>query len=141
MTWLAASAPGDSTLDRTFGLLPEAYASYRELEAQLWDAGLDRAMLERVRARIATMVGDAEGADPVRAAEAAAAAALGDADRAALAFAEQYVLDAHGVTDACCAAVVDAFGEPGAAALTMAVAVFEATSRFRVALSAEEGTA
>lgn len=141
MTWLASSAPGDTTLDRTFGLLPEAYAAYRELEAQLWDAGLDRAMLERVQARIATMVGDAEGADPVRAAEAAHAAALGAADRAALAFAEQYVLDAHGVTDACCAAVVDAFGEPGAAALTMAVAVFEATSRFRVALGSQEVTA
>src|SRR5690606_38228335 len=92
------------------------------------------ALLERCRARIAQLVGDSEGADPRRAQEATRQDRLPGADRAALCFAEQFVLDPHGVTDDMCAAVVCELGEPGAAGLTLAVAVFEATSRFRVAL-------
>lgn len=134
MTWLPVAAAGEDVLDRTLGLLPEAHRMYRELEDAVWACGLDRALLERCQARIAHLVGDTRTADPRRAREASRPDRLSEPDRAALSFAEQFVLDPHGVTDDMCAAVVRELGEAGAAGLTLAVAVFEATSRFRVAL-------
>ena len=51
-----------------------------------------------------------------------------------LAFTEQYVLDAHGVTDELCAELNTHLPPPELAALTTAIATFEALARSRAAL-------
>jgi hypothetical protein len=50
-------------------------------------------------------------------------------------FVEQYVLDAHGVTDDLCARLIREIGEDQATALTFSVAVFEAEARRKVVLA------
>ena len=57
-----------------------------------------------------------------------------DRERVVLAFTEQYVLDAHGVTDELCAEMNAWLSPPELAALTTAIATFEALARSRAAL-------
>lgn len=153
MTWLPETAPGATPLDRVFGLRPEAYERFRALYGGLWDpSGADPAVLELCRLRIASIVGsDAERA--VRYEDAVAAGlhadtvaqlaswptspAFTDEQRACLAFAEQYVMDPHGLTDAHFDALHEHLDDRGIATLTLAVAIFDALTRFRVALGVE----
>ena len=55
-------------------------------------------------------------------------------ERACLGFAEQYVLDPHGITDGDVAALRARLGTPAVAMLTLGIAVFDALARFQVAL-------
>ena len=57
------------------------------------------------------------------------------AERAALGFAEIYVIDPGAVTDAQCASVTEHFTPSEVAVLTTAIAVFDAMARFQVALA------
>ena len=59
-------------------------------------------------------------------------------ERAALGFAEQFVLDPHGCTDEQMRALQSYFTGPQLATLTTAVAVFDALARVRAALSLPE---
>ena len=62
MTWLGAAVAGATPLDRTFGLIPGAYARFRELYAGLWDGRtLDPGVIELCRRRIATLLGCPDG--------------------------------------------------------------------------------
>jgi AhpD family alkylhydroperoxidase len=149
-SWLPVEADGVTTLDRVFGLVPEAYDAYRRLDGALWDPDLvDPALLELCRLRIAQLVGcDAELV--VRHDEARAAgiteAKIGelrqwptsshyaDGDRAVLNFAEKFVIDASSVDDEDCAGLREHLSDPEIAALTTAVALFDAMARFQVAL-------
>ncbi len=110
-----------------------------DLVNALNQVGLDPNLLDLCAARIRQMVGaevletntssamnDEEPA-PVRAAD-------DRRERAVLAFTEQYVLDAHGVTDELCAELNACLSPPELAALTTAIATFEALARSRVAL-------
>ncbi|MGZ8765965.1 MAG: carboxymuconolactone decarboxylase family protein [Acidimicrobiia bacterium] len=149
MTWLPETAPGATPLDQVFGLRPDAYARFREMYAGLWDPALiDPALLELCRLRIATILGcDAERAirySDARAAgltEARVAAlprwpndpAFTEAERRAIEFAEQYVIDPHGLTDEHSAALHREFDESALATLTLAVAMFDALTRMRLA--------
>jgi AhpD family alkylhydroperoxidase len=149
-TWLPVEADGDTALDRVFGLTPAAYAAFRDLDAALWDPDrVDPALVELCRLRIAQLVGcDAEldiRHDEARAAgltEAKIAELRSwptseqytDTDRAVLEFAEKFVIDASSVDDADCAALRAHLADPEIAALTTAVAVFDAMARFQVAL-------
>jgi alkylhydroperoxidase family enzyme len=153
MTWLAETAPGATPLDRTFGLRPDAYARFRELYGGLWDpAVIDPRILELCRLRIGTILGcDAERA--VRFDDAAAAgiteddvaalprwpssSAFSPAERAAIAYAEQYVMDPHELTDDHFATLHEHLDEPALATLSLAVAMFDALARFRLALGIE----
>ena|SRR5579862_1423990 len=145
-TWLPGT-DGD-----LFGLIPEAYGQLGVLYAGLWDAGVDPITLELCRLRVATLIGSA--ADLAVRDPRAVAAGLAedvvealaswtssplitDAQRAVLAFAEQYVLDAHGVTDAEAAALHVHFSPAQLATLTTALAVFDALARVRTVLSVE----
>jgi alkylhydroperoxidase family enzyme len=145
-TWVTGS-DGD-----LLGLIPDAYAQLGDLYARLWDAGVDPITLELCRLRVATLIGSA--ADIAVRDARAVAAGLGDdtvealaswtssplitdAQRAVLSFAEQYVLDAHGVTDADTAALHLHFSPAQLATLTTAIAVFDALARVRTILSAD----
>jgi alkylhydroperoxidase family enzyme len=153
MTWLAETAPGATPLDRTFGLRPDAYARFRELYGGLWDpAVIDPRLLELCRLRIATILG-CGGERAVRFEDATRAGVTEDdlvalpawpsslafspAERAAIAYAEQYVMDPHELTDDHFAALHEHLDEPALATLSLAVAMFDALARFRLALGVE----
>jgi alkylhydroperoxidase family enzyme len=60
--------------------------------------------------------------------------AFNEIERACLRFAEQFVLDAKGITDADAAAVVAALGDAGTVAFVEALAIFDGFSRFCASL-------
>jgi AhpD family alkylhydroperoxidase len=150
MTWLPTTAPGATPLDAVFGLVPDAYERFRELYGSLWDDdALSPAVVELCRLRVATILRcDGELAvryqdaidagcstEQVESLAAWPTAACFDAvQRAALAFAEQYVLDPHELTDAHFDALHAHFDDRALATLTLAVAMSDALGRFRVAL-------
>lgn len=129
-------------------LLAGVGAPFADLHARLWETGaIPPRTLDLCRRRIATLLGRAVdgalpgpppgvGATPGQIAALPAwptAPAFSDDERAGLAFAEQYVLDPHGFSDADLAGMEARFGAPGVAALALAAAVFEATARFAAA--------
>ncbi len=136
-------------------LLPTGGDELRALYAALWDVGVDPLTLELCRLRMATLIGST--ADLAMRQPEAVAAGLTEelvaalpawptsdqftaAQRSALAFAEQFVIDAHGFTDADMAGMHDHFTEPQLAALTTAVATFDALARVRAALGPTDTT-
>jgi alkylhydroperoxidase family enzyme len=151
VSWLGTQP----TLDAVFGLRPELYAAWRGFRDVFWDQRLvEPALLELCRLRVAALHEcRAELATRTPAARAAGLdqakiAALADwatdprfdaRERACLRFAEQFVLDPHGITDADAAAVVAALGEPGLVALVEALALFDGFCRFRAVLGVQEG--
>jgi alkylhydroperoxidase family enzyme len=153
MTWLPDGAPGTTPLDRTFGLRPDAYARFRELYGGLWDPKvIDPRVLELCRLRIGTILGcDAERAIRFRDAADAGVTELDvaelprwptsesftEGERACIAFAEQYVIDPHELSDAHFDALHEHVDEAALSTLTLAVAMFDALTRFRLALDIE----
>jgi hypothetical protein len=125
-TWLPVE-PGTEVLD----LIGGAGGALRELYASVWDAGVDPAVLTACRAAIEATIGT--GARD-------AAEEAGAATRAAVMFAEQFAVDAHGVTDAQAAVLHEHFTDEQLAALTTAVATFDAIARVRAVLAAAGGT-
>ena len=128
-TWLPI-APDPTTPVDVFALLPAGATDLDRLYTQLWQSGLGHATLELCRARITTMICGrvaAPAPDPET-----------DAQRAALGFAEQFVLDPHGCTDEQMDALQRFFSGPQLATLTSAVAVFDALARVRAVLSLPE---
>lgn len=95
-----------------------------ELVQALHTVGLDPTLLELCGARIDQMIGGG----------ALAASPQDNRERVVLAFTEQYVLDAHGVTDELCAELNAHLSAPELAALTTAIATFEALARTRAVL-------
>jgi alkylhydroperoxidase family enzyme len=145
-TWLAVEEGTD-----LWDLLPDAFGHLRVLYAGLWDAGMDPVTLELCRVRIATLVGgavDLMAPDPRADLDASLVEALpswptspmfSDAQRAALGFAEQYTLDAHGVTDEQAADLHRFFSPTQLTTLTMAIAVFDALARMRAIVTTPTG--
>jgi hypothetical protein len=125
-TWLPVEAEAD-----VWDLVPGAAEALRALYASLWTTGLDPALLDLCRARADAVVEGRTRDEP---------ATLGEADRAALAFTEQYVLDPHGVTDAQAEELHRFFTAPQLAALTTALATFDALARVRTVLRSRSGT-
>ncbi len=110
-----------------FALLSAGASELDDLYTQLWDGGVDHATLEVCRTRITSMV-TGTSIEPAPLPES-------DAQRAALAFAEQFVLDPHGCTDEQMSALQTYYTGPELATLTTAVAVFDAIARVRAVLS------
>jgi alkylhydroperoxidase family enzyme len=133
------------------GLLPAIRDRWHDFEATVWSGAVDPVLLELCRVRVATLLRDDVGS-ALRTPAAVAAGVtdnlldelpswpvsprFGARERAALAIAELFVIDAHAVTDAMCAELLSNVTEAEATALTMAVALFDATSRARVTLAA-----
>lgn len=146
-SWIGG--PDARSLDELLALTP-ASDSLRAYRDAVWrDPATDPRVLELCRLRLGQLL----GVDPSTRTIAPAAMELGvnpetvadlarwptsprfePRDRAALAFAEQWLLDPSGVTDDLCAALRDALGEPGCAAFTMGLALAEAMLRLEIAL-------
>jgi len=141
--------PRARSLDELLSLSPAA-DTLRAWDVAMWrDPATDPLLLELCRLRIGQMLGLDPRTRPVS--PAAVAAGLDDAtiadlprwptslrfgarERAALAFAEQWLFDPSGVTDDDCAALRGAIGDPGCAAFTMGLALSEAMLRLELAL-------
>ncbi len=113
-----------STDNSLVALDPHVAGPLEELVQALDGVGLDQGLLELCAARIEQMIGGG----------ASAASPQSDRERVVLAFTEQYVLDAHGVTDELCAELNAHLLPPELAALTTAIATFEALARSRAVL-------
>jgi alkylhydroperoxidase family enzyme len=148
MSWLPlpATAADRDPFERIFSLRPNLFEAWRDFAALFWTRRLlDPIVLELCRLRVAQLLG-ARYPQSVRTPEARAAglaegriAALaswwtsqdfGATERACLRFAEQFVQDAHAITDADAAAVVAALGDAGTVAFVEALAIFDGFSRF-----------
>ncbi len=103
---------------------PHVAGPLEELVQALDGVGLDSGLLELCATRIEQMIGG----------EPSAASPQDDRESVVLAFTEQYVLDAHGVTDELCAELNAHFSPPELAALTTAIATYEALARSQAAL-------
>ena len=125
-TWLPVDAGTD-----VGDLLGGAGDALRALYASLWEAGVDPAVLSACQEAIEATV----GARPRT-----TSGTVDAATAAAVMFAEQYVVDAHGVTDAQAAALHEHFTDAQLAALTTAIATFDALARVRALLAVAGGT-
>ena len=125
MTWL----PGT---DDPLELTPAIGTRLRELDDGIW-ASLDPGLLELCRARIRRLILFAESAAPVK----HSGGELSTRERSCTDFAELFVIDAHAITDEQCAELNRHLSPPELTALTMAIAVFEATARSEMALGVD----
>jgi alkylhydroperoxidase family enzyme len=149
VTWLPAAAGGVTPLDRVFGLCPELYADYRTFLSHCWShSQIDPIVLELCSVRVAHLVGcEADGVvrhcaaldeRKISALSAWPTSPLFSAcERACLSFAEQFVMDPHGISDAQAAEVSAHLGPAGLVGLTEALALFEGFARFRLILGVE----
>jgi len=150
VTWLPAAAGGATPLDRVFGLCPEIYADYCTFLSHCWSRSqIDPTVLDLCSVRVAQLMGcapDGEVRDGA-ATDARKISALSawptspiftPCERACLNFAEQFVMDPHGISDAQAADVSAHLGPAGLVGLTEALALFEGFARFRLILGVEE---
>ena len=116
---------GSPSTDNPLAALdPHVAGPLEELVQALDGVGLDQGLLKLCATRVEQMIGGG----------ALAASPQDDRERVVLAFTEQYVLDAHGVTDELCAELNVHLSPPELAALTTAIATFEALARSRAVL-------
>ena len=146
VSWLPESGSGRDDFERSFGLRPELFAAWREFAELFWEKRLvDPELLELCRLRIAQLH-RAEHPLSLRRPEARAAGldetklarlaewwkqpGFSELERACLRFAEQFVVDAKGMSDEEAAPVIAALGEAGSVAFIEALAIFDGISRF-----------
>ena len=146
MSWLPEAGPGRDDFERVFALRPELFAAWREFAGLFWEKRLvDPVLLELCRLRIAQLHGAAHPLG-VRTPEARAAGldeakiarldswwkqpGFSELERSALRFAEQFVLDAKGMSDEEARPVLAALGDAGTVAFIEALAIFDGFSRF-----------
>ncbi len=105
---------------------PHVAGPLDDLVAALGQSGLAPDLLELCGARIEQIIG-VKDAVPAREPE-------GRQEEAVMAFVEQYVVDAHGVTDEMCTELNAVLSPPELAALTTAIATLEGLARSRTVL-------
>lgn len=142
-TWLPDLPPGETDWDRVAALFPAAFEAVVELQRAAW-ASFDPVVLELARLRTAQLLGFRAGlavrSDAAREAglDEARISALSDwptsplfsdAERACLALAEQFVMDANGVTDDLVGAVLEHYSAAGCHSFVNAVSAFETFQR------------
>jgi AhpD family alkylhydroperoxidase len=149
-TWLPDTADAATPFEAVFGLRPDLYEPFRDFYAVFWARGLlDPVVLELCRLRVAQLLG-CESELQVRYRPALAAGlseeqvsrlarwpsdpCFTDGQRAALAFAEQFVIDVSGIDHELRDRVVDCFAPAGLVALCEALALFDGFCRFRTIL-------
>ena len=136
------------------GLRPDLYEPYQDFAGLFWHRRLvDPVLLELCRLRVAQLLGcESEVATRTRPAITAGlteemlarlhewptAECFSDSHRAALGYAEQFVLDPHGVDDAMRARLREHLSSSETVALTEALALFDGFTRFRLALCTED---
>jgi len=146
VTWLPETAPGANPLERVFGLRPNLFEAWRDFALIFWEKRLlDPVLLELVRLRVAQMhaarfplasrrpEAREAGLDEEKISELEhwwRSPSFTETERACLRFAEQFVLDAKGISDEQARPVVAALGAKGAVALVEALAIFDGFGRF-----------
>jgi alkylhydroperoxidase family enzyme len=150
-TWLGELAPGDTDWDRAAASWPVPFDALGRAVVAAWDA-TDPVLLELCRLRMATLLdfraecarrtaraGAADLADDTAAelAQWPTSPRFGDRERACLAFAEQFVIDANGVTDQLVADVTAHLGTEGCYAFVQALSMVETFLRACLALGIE----
>jgi alkylhydroperoxidase family enzyme len=144
MSWLTGRP---TSFDTALGLRAELWRDYQAFESQLWSSGVEPALLELCRLRVATILGCA-GELRRRAAALderlvaaldrwAASEAFSPLQRAALRLTDGFVLDPHGVSDADAAALAAHLSPAQMVALIEALAVFDGFTRFRLMLGVD----
>lgn len=150
MSWVVGGAA--ATLEELVDVRPGLLRDFDHIRALLWSSDtVPVVTLELARLRVAMLLRcDAElvrrtpeaiaaGLDEQRVAALPrwpTDAAFSTGERACLAFAEQFVIDAKGVTDADVDALREALGDAGAVAFAVAMALFEGQTRAVLALGA-----
>jgi alkylhydroperoxidase family enzyme len=151
--WFPEQVGAATGLDRTFGLRPDLYGPFREFYAVFWrDRLVDPLVLELCRLRVAQLLGCASELS-VRYEPAVTAGfteAMFDdlarwptaecftrAHRAALAFAEQFVIDPKGIRGPVRDELRAHFTLPEVVAITEALALFDGFARFRMILEVQ----
>jgi alkylhydroperoxidase family enzyme len=153
-TWLPETAPGATTAERVLGLRPELLDEVGTWYGRVWDPPVcDPVLLELVRLRLAQLHGCVEqqsvryelprslGLTADRSAAVSRWAtdpAFSDAERAALGFAELFVIDAHAVSDADVDALRAHLTDAEIVGLCNALAVWDGSMRVKVLLGADE---
>ena len=147
MTWLPQQAEGASEFERVFGLRENLFEAWREFVSLLWTARLaPPVLLQLVQLRVRQMHGlDVAGThrmsealeagwDEARAPQLETwwqSERFDATERACLRLAEQFVVDAKGITDAEVAPVRAALGDATVVALVEALAIFDGFTRFQ----------
>jgi alkylhydroperoxidase family enzyme len=152
MTWLTGLPDGETDWDRLAAVCPEAFSALSGVAAAAWD-DTDPVLLELARLRIATLFGYT--AELARRSVRATDAGLTESkvadlaawptspiftarERACLSLAEQFVMDANGVTAAQVAEVTEHLGAQGCYAFVEAVSVLETFQRACLTLGIQE---
>jgi AhpD family alkylhydroperoxidase len=150
-TWLPIEEGADP-----FALLTAGGTELRNLFDGVYRSGLDPITVELCRLRVATLIGCtaqleirapqacAAGLDDATVAELPAwptSPRFTDAQRQALRFAEQFVLDPRGFTDHDTAALEKDFTPAQLAVLTITIAAFDALARVGAMLAADPAVA
>lgn len=141
--WLEPLPAADTDFDRFAAAWPDAFGALSDVVAAAWD-GTDPVLLELCRLRMATLLGfraeqarrtaraRAAGLDERKLAELArwpSSPRFDARERACLTLAEQFVIDANGVTDAHVADVTNHLGAEGCYAFVQALSVVETFQR------------
>jgi alkylhydroperoxidase family enzyme len=150
-TWLGGLPPGDTDWDRFAASWPDAFGALADLVVAAWDE-TDPVLLELCRLRMATLLGfpseqarrtaraRASGLEEPKVAELAAwptSPRFTARERACLTLAEQFVVDANGVTEEHVADVTDHLGAEGCYAFVQALSVVETFQRACLTLGIE----
>jgi alkylhydroperoxidase family enzyme len=149
VSWLVSDGQGDTELDRTLSVLPEAHEAVRDFYAVFWtDDLIDPVLLELMRLRIAMLHGvrselllryDVAMERGLTEEKIAALASWPTSplytplERQVLGVAEQFVIDPHGVTDDDVAPLREALSSAGVVALVNAMALIDHLDRLRIA--------
>jgi len=134
-TWLADEAPGATAFDRVVNHRPEYADAFRRVEAAIWEQQVvPTDLLELCRRRVAQLLRHRSSVEPASELVSAVASwptdpRFTERDRVCLAYAEQVLIDAEGVSDEQAAAVVEMLGEGGFLVLTYACGIFETRMR------------
>ena len=149
--WLDGLPAGDTDWDRFAASWPVPFGALADVVVAAWDE-TDPVLLELCRLRMATLL--TYPAEQARRTERARAAGLDEAkvtelpswptspsfdprERACLALAEQFVIDANGVTDEHVADVTTPMGPEGCYAFVQALSAIETFQRACLALGIE----
>ena len=156
MTWLPEQAVGEGELARVFGLRENLFAAWRDFVSLLWQRRVaSPVILQLALLRVRQLHGLSPGEqrmseafdagwDERRVAELARwwqSARFGDAERACLRLAEQFVLDAKGIRDDDVAPLRAALGDAGVVGYALALAIFDGFTRFQKMLGIAEAEA
>jgi alkylhydroperoxidase family enzyme len=147
VTWLGLEGGGSTAFESVLGMRPELLSAYREFYGRLWDGELaPLGLLELCRLRIAQLHAcDAElairigGASPTQEQVIAlnrwrSADCFSPVARAALSLAEKVPWSPHEVTDEDMTALRSQLPEKQVIALVIAIALFDANCRMKLAL-------